>query len=348
MKNRRSFPNFWPNITIITILFIFIFSLIPLNPGCGETVLHRFSSKEPDGQLENVMYLTAGVALSQAGFSSTRKGKIFDYILLTEYIAKASEVKISYTLFTASIPEHILAVWEFDLSIDYNLDEQIAGAVEQLLKTAHIEAATTKQAEIGELLPEFSQVEAEDSTNPDSLGQDASTGANLQEELTTGQAQPIKFDSSVSAAVVILLGEVTEYFHYGAAGLLTAGVLWPLESFSINLDTKFSLIRVFNNEGVVGGPLYLSTAGLNLQIGTGADSSYRATIGISGGAALITVAGATEIMTKTVPYADIGVYTTFLLGEYFFLGGNFGFMMIFDHDLLIMGISPTLTLGFKV
>lgn len=348
MKIRLSLMNcfFWPKIIIITLLFIF--STIPICLSYGETVLHRFSSKEPDEQLEDVLYLTAGVALSQAGFSSTRKENGFDYILLTEYTAKDSEVKISYTLFKAYVPEHILAVLKFDLSIDYNLDEQIADAVEQLVQIAHIEATPTKQAQIAELLPELPTKEAEDSRNTDSLSQEVTAENRIQEEQLAGKIPAMIFDSSVSAAAVILLGEVTEYFHYGAAGLLTAGVIWPFDLFSINLDTKLSFMRVFNNVGVVGGPLYLSTAGLNLQIGTDVNNSFWATTGISGGAALITVAADEGIRTKTVPYADAGVHTSILLGENFSLGSDIFFLIIFDDDILIMGICPSLTLGFKV
>jgi hypothetical protein len=318
--------------------------MIPYYLNCEETVIHRFRAEEHDEQMENVLYLAAGVALAQAGFSSSRKEDASGYILLTEYTSLNDEVKIRYTLFGPDTPEHILAVVEFDLSIDYNLDEQITSAIMQLLQMADIEAVPSTKAEIGEILPES----PEESTNPDTRNSEVSAETEVQEVETARESQGVRLDSSFSMAVVFLLGKVTEYFHYSIAGLLMAGVTWPAESFSISLGARLSLMRVYNNADVVGGPLYLSTAGLNLKLGTGINKPYRVAFGISGGAALITVAGAEETMTKTVPYADGGVHIIIPLGKHLSLGSELFFLSIFDDDLLIMGISPAFSLSMEV
>jgi hypothetical protein len=337
--------HFFSSNAVIVSFAIFINMTIPCCLCAGETMLHRFDAKEQDSQLEEVLYLDAGVALSQAGFSSTRKEGSPDYILLTEYAYADNKVKIRYTLFRPNAPGHELAAADYDLAIDYDLDEQITNAVQQVLKMADIKGAPSKKAEIEGLMSGQAGLEDKDAGHPGASDNEVRAGTKPKEGF--GKPQSAIFDSSASAGGVMFLGDVTGYFHYAAAGLLAVGFMWPQDSWTVALRARLSFINVFNDAGVSGGPLYFSTCGLNLQIGTAADMPYRADVGVSGGATAITVAGA-HIMTKTVPYADAGAHASVPIIEHLFVGGEVRFFAIFDTGLLIMGVTPALTLSLEV
>jgi len=98
------------------------------------------------------------------------------------------------------------------------------------------------------------------------------------------------------------------------------------------------------NEGVLGGTLYLGTAGLNVQVGAGAAQAQRLSACLSGGAAFLTVATGTEVLAKTVPYLDAGIQAGVALGRDFFLGGDVRFLIAFDEDILVMGAVPSISL----
>jgi hypothetical protein len=98
---------------------------------------------------------------------------------------------------------------------------------------------------------------------------------------------------------------------------------------------------------VVGGPLYLGTAGLGLSLGTGTDKDYRVAAGFAGGAAFLTITGELGTFTKTVPYLELGTSIAVPLGTHLTMGGDLRFLAAFDQELVIMGISPGITIGME-
>ncbi len=138
----------------------------------------------------------------------------------------------------------------------------------------------------------------------------------------------------------MLFGPITEYFHYGGAGKISAGLSWPGKALGFSLGIEGGGARIFNDEGVAGGPLYISTAGAFFALGTGSQAPYRTAGNLSGGAAIITVTGGEGVLSKTVPYGEAGIRALFPLGRGYSLGGEMSFKMIFDHGLTIYGASP--------
>ena len=146
----------------------------------------------------------------------------------------------------------------------------------------------------------------------------------------------------------MLFGPITEYLHYGAGGFFCAGVTWPGKSVNLTLGAEVSFIRVLNDTGVVGGPLSLSTAGPMVQLGTGSHTPYSVTAGVSGGAAMIIVAGTAKTMIKTAPYADVALQASFPIGGKVFLGAAMRFLALFADDILIMAAIPSLELRMEL
>lgn len=119
-------------------------------------VLHEFSSPNPNPQLQNVLYLAAGIALRDAGLSSALKVAKPDYILATDYSMQDGQVAIHYVLSAASASAKALARQSAAIPVGNSFDAEVAAAIRQLLNTANITAGNTKDAQIHGLLPDVS------------------------------------------------------------------------------------------------------------------------------------------------------------------------------------------------
>jgi hypothetical protein len=125
---------------IKTFLLIgFLTTIIFFNPlyvWSEETVLHLFKAQNADPRLEDLLYLSAGVALSEKGLSSTRNTEKADYILLAEYATSESTVGIRYSVFLHSVSGRVLATEDVDLPIDYRFDEKIMRTITDVFMKA--------------------------------------------------------------------------------------------------------------------------------------------------------------------------------------------------------------------
>ena len=114
-------------------------------------VWHVFSSANPDVRMERILYLSAGVALVEAGYSSVQDtagttGR-WAYILETEYRLTDASVRVDYALRSADGQE--LADTTVVADLDVDLDQQIADAVDDLLRDAALPRLESPDAEIG-------------------------------------------------------------------------------------------------------------------------------------------------------------------------------------------------------
>jgi hypothetical protein len=332
-----------------------------------QMVLQRFSSQDPDQQLEDVLYLAAGAALVQAGLSTTREGDAEDYVLSAEYASKDDGTEIQYTFSRTPAANDILADATIDLHVDGGLDSQVGAAVRLLLQAAGIEPVPSAEAKIVGLLPDSPPAIVE---APSRSGEAAATA--LPEAATAAaaalEAAPaaavktpetppaskgraasiVKFDSSVSAAGMLFFGALAEFLHYGVGSLVSAGVTWPHASWSLTLGAELSFVRALNDAAVIGGPLSLSTAGLHAQLGTGTSSPYRVAVGVAGGVAAIIVEGTGTPVSKLAPYADAEVQATIPIGRILFLGAEARFLAVFANDVLILAAAPALILRIEL
>ncbi len=345
---------------------VLLVTLIPSALGAQEMVLHRFTSVQPDPQVEEVLYLAAGVALVQAGLSSTREEGSADYVLAAEYASGKDGTEVQYALYRPASPQSVLAEITVDLPVDETFDAAVETAVNRLLQTAGIQGNPSLQASIEGLLPAAPAASdsnskpdttVEEGTKPDATAGEAtkpgltvdgrgSPGAGVTETpapAPSSVASRMSFDSSVSAAGVLLFGAITQFLHYGAGGLLRAGVSWPQKSWRPTLGAAVSLTRAFNDNGVVGGPLYLSTVGVMLQAGTGTSSAYLAAVALSGGAAMITVQTAAGLLTQTAPYADAALQFTIPVGRRVSMGIDVRFFAVFANEVTILAVAPAIT-----
>jgi hypothetical protein len=291
---------------------------VPAYAAPGRLVQQRFVSEAADKQLEDVLYLALGVELSNAGLSSTKIDKDASYFLDTSYESRGEEADVRLTLSKVR-PQAVLASVDFTLHIDSSFDADIAEGVRRLLAlAAPALAAPGEKADAPEISGLF----------PSGL-------VSLDDMLRTDRT--LRLEMAASGGGAPFLGDFSEYSAYGAYGSAQAGALFLKRNWSLSVGGRFSFTRAFMADGVSGGPLYLSTAGVNLQYGLGAAQSIKLAACASGGAAVITVPNGGSLLSKTVPYADAGVQAGFPVGKDLFLGCDLRFMAVFDPDVLILG-----------
>jgi len=298
-----------------------------------------FQSGTPDKKFEDLLYLILGVELLKAGFSSTKVSEKSDYVLMTDYKLKDQEAEVCFRLYNAKNPEKPLAEQKETWQIDYSLESQVSKAVQSLITHAGIGSRPEKEPVIEGVLAESPKVEQADvpiSAEP----------PKQPDRETIGRTEPY-FETSLGLGGIMLLGDITKYVHYGITGSLKADIMFPKDGYSVAAGIRITSSRMFNNSGVEGGPLLISTIGPNVQFGTSLRMPYYAAIAVSGGAAVLSILEGTPLH-KTVPYVDIGIHARIPVGKGFFTGADVRYLLVFDSDILIMGIVPGLFMGKEI
>ena len=341
-------------------LIIYIAILLPSLLNSEEVVLHQFHSDEPDKSLEWVVYLAAGTALIDAGISSTQTNEKYNYILRTEYSINNSNLSIQFSLFSVPITKQPMATYGFNLHVDHEIDTQVAVAVRQILVRAGIESNSGRDAEIEGLFSKQRTAEAESTTphvrrtdkassSSTAKRGDRANSARTASDLSDSdeQREGVRLTTEFSPAGFLFFGAITEYFHYGFGSSLTVGLTQLSKRRSVFLGIDLGIVRVLNNKGVTGGPLYISISGVEAEYGTGRHVSYRFSAAVSGGAAFLSVAEGESAITKTVPYAKLSVFLGLPVGRRLYLGGAARFFTVFDPDGFLIAASPSIQMRME-
>lgn len=293
-----------------------------------ELVQYRFIAEAPDRELEDILFLTIGVELAKAGFSSTRIPDGARYTLDVSYTSRQTEADVGFSLSESGKTGTTLASTSFLLSIDYSLDSAIAREVDRLLEETGL-----KREEDGDKKQE---------STIKGLFSSALAREMSPEEIQAATA--LRFEAALDAGGVVFIGEATDYFRYGVIASILLVLRKPWKSWSLSAGVRASGLRAFNDSGVTGGQLYISTVGPSLGVGTGYDRLYKFSVAASGGAAIISIRG-DEALSKTVPYADVGISIQLPVRKTVFIGFDMRYLLVFDKDLLIMGMAPALSLS---
>jgi hypothetical protein len=298
--------------------------VFPSSVAAADLVRQRFVSEHPDEQLESVLYLSIGADLADLGYSSTKADKGADYVLTTLYSIRGAEADVSLSLAPAKDDGNVLSSIDAILHLDLSLDDELSSALRRLFDQSDLSRPKGggAGAEIGGLF--------------------TSGLVSRNDSLRTTKARRI--ETAAYFGGTSFIGDFSEYSRYGATASLEAGLLFLKRSWSLSVGPRVTETRAFDRAGVSGGPLYMSTVGLNLQIGAGAAQAQRLSGCLSGGAAILTVAASGGTLSKTVPYVDGGLQAGFPLGKDFFLGGDVRFLAAFDRELIVMGAVPTISL----
>ncbi len=292
-----------------------------------QIVRYEFSSEERDAQLEDILYLSIGVRLARAGFSSTRTAERAPYLLRIAYVSRFAAADVSLTLESAGLRDRILGETKFRLVLDYDLDAVIATAIDELLQSSGILSPDGASAQEGSAIQGLLTAPSKVAMSPDELL----------------AATALRFSAAVALGGMVVVGDLTDYFRYGVSGMAGFSARLPRKEWSFSLGVRVLGTRLINDEGVSGGPLYLSSVGVDAQFGTGYKHPYRLSAAASCGLAVLSVADGGETLHSSVPYADAGITYQLPLGSSLFAGLDIRYLVAFDSDHAIMGVVPLLT-----
>jgi len=285
----------------------------------AEVVELGFLADTRDASLEDLLYFAIGIELSRAGFSSSRTAGSGLLHLTAEYRQDGTSVQLSLTLAKAGGAASSAVV-----EAEVPMDDSFEGAVEQRVRDLLSAAG---------LLNPVSGTPGSEATMEGVLPQRAEASRAPLPTVVLMYAQT--FVSGAS-----LLGKLAELARYGVGAGLGGGLLWLADSWSLRSGLRLGTLRVLNNTGVDGGPLYLTSVAVEADWGTGRLSPYRLSAGGSVGALVLTVAG-DGVRSKTVPFVDADAAVSTPLGGGFSLGTELRFQVAFETTL-ILDVSPAL------
>jgi hypothetical protein len=285
----------------------------------ADVVELHFQSASPDKSLEDLLYLAIGVELSQAGLSSSRGAGTGTYVLALDYITDEGSVHLTLTLNRLK-PQSVqpLATEEDDLPLNDAFEAQVGLVVKRVLDSGLGQARPASNAE-------------------------TTIGGILPEQPSRSLPTTISFRTDAVFGGTAIFGDLAKVSHGGWGTALDAGAFWLADTWSLKVGTRIGTTRLVDNQGVTGGPLYLSSAAIGADWGTGRQLPFRLLIGGSLGTLVLTVAG-DRVKSKTVPWADADSAIEFPLGAGFSLGAELRLQAALEK-ILIWGLSPALTVG---
>jgi len=278
----------------------------------------RFQSAETDTSLEDLLYFAVGMELSRVGFSSSRAGGAGKIILLTEYASSGADVHLVLTLSDST--RSAASAIDIFIPLDDSFEARVGQAIRTLLaKGTDSPGASGQAADIGGLFPE-------PPTGPET-------------------AIPTAFKAYTQATFggTMVLGVLADVARVGLETSLSGGMMWDADLWSLQAGTTMETIRLFQNEGIVGGDLYLSSVAIEARWGTGRTLPFRLTAGGSIGVQILTVARE-RVLSKTIPLIGGDAGASLPVGYGFSLGGQLRFQIGFE-SILILGFTPTIAVG---
>ena len=311
-----------------------------------EVVLHQFHTDARDSDIEAVLYLVGGLELVEYGLSSTRTAGTVDYVIATEYSTRDGVIHVRYRLHRADAPDAEIATEQFFASVDENFDHSVSRAVRDLVIRSGINATPTHAASIDGIVPDFAGTAI--GVVPREEPDPGAFVAPIDLERGDFPSAGMRFSLVTAFGSAIWIGEISRLFRFGAGGSFVIGAVKPRSTFEIEFGAKLAAFRLFPDDGVVGGDLYVATAGPRGGIATHGD--HAATVGLHGsaGLAVITIVRDEERLAKSVPYADIGVKSSVAVSRNVSIGFELEFLSVFERNSAIMGIPFGFTVAVRL
>lgn len=312
-----------------------------------EAVLQVLIGSPPNARLEEILYLASGVELNRAGLTSRRmstspqgdsdaanrrmieaeaRAGQTSYVLLVQYAPGDTTIAVDFTLYE-SFGEAPVATAELQSPIDIDLDRRVADEVRDLLAEAGVRGERTS------------------ATTVEGIGLASSAGPAPGSAVALTPVSGLEFGVMTSGLLVV--GAATEYFRYGVAGTLSGTYAPSFSGVGASFGARSSVIRVFSDEGVEGGALYVITAGPEAFVGSRYRGPTRIGARASAGAAVLMVSREAETIAKTVPYVDAGVAARLPLGALFSIGLEVNYLVVLERGFPLMGFSPSITVSME-
>ncbi len=288
-----------------------------------QLIVHTYKSPAPDKEMEELLYISIGLALSKSGYSSTRIASTDASALLVTYERRAQNIHLHMKL---GHTEN-----ETLLALDYTLDAKIEEAVIQLLERAGLLSSKKRDSpSAGEIAGIFSE-------RPEKPQAD-----QQPEETRSYRLTPV---ASLSVRGSIFSGASADYFQYGSGGEALFVIRRPRDSLSLSAGLELGYSRLFNNPDMSGGPVHITMAGAEVQAGSGYLLPFRLDGALSGGAAFVSMKTDSKYLHKTVPYMKVGLRILYPLGKAVHAGMDIRYLHVFNPELALTALSPALCIS---
>ena len=370
----------WHNTGVI--LLFFFFGTVSLFS--APVVRHTFHSSTPNNEFEKVLYLAAGVALVEAGYSSalelTDLQSSVVYRLHCDYLIRDGAVTVNYSFRSVVGRELSSTILETQLGV--YLDREITAVVDRLLNAAGLPRLDSPYARIHGFgtgpvpVPEPAPAETTPSdegsdTTADGDQQDVQEGDDFQEDVAVetdetdetdkspeieeerpgrdrgeaGDTTP-RWHLSSGGGTSFIIGEAAELFRNSVFGRLA--VEYTPERTGVDLSYGFSgtLHRIYTNDNVSGGKLCITTLGPSLGIGIVPEAIADIRAVLTAGPAIISVQDTDGDLTKTVSHVEVATAVSVPLHSRFAAGLSVGWIFVFEGDIIMQGLATALVAKF--
>ncbi len=297
-----------------------------------------------------------------------------DFLLVVDYSREGQNVRVELSLRNADTAATVASYSDL-VPFDLDLDVRVSDAVGKLMSMPGVQGAIHAAAEARKASM-ASGSGSETGTPAASQGGSATAGTNggqsggstagkspaggrgvetlpgAQGTGTQASAASAEkrwaFAFSGGGAPLILVGNASNYFRYGASGSLFAGARFPYSRINLEAGLTVGGAALFPAAGVSAGMVYSAMGGPQLRLST--PSSLPVGIGLlaSGGAAVIIarptgagLAAKTDIYVSGAITARLRVFRSMVIGT------ELGIFVAFEERYPLIAFAPTLTLGFS-
>lgn len=151
---------------------------------------------------------------------------------------------------------------------------------------------------------------------------------------------------SGQGAPLILIGNGSSFFRYGALGTVFGGARYPLSGITLHGGLQVGVAGLFPVPGLPAAKVYTVLSGLEIGAATPTGSLVGVGLNATGGAAVIALQmpGA-PLLAKTVPFVEGGVAAYVHVTKRLAIGIDVAFLAVFEGSYPIMGLAPALVVG---
>lgn len=324
-----------------------------------ESVLQAVSGTPADVDLMNVIAGSARVELFRAGLDDQSPPLLgrgldtaairaeavvrgVDYVVTILFTGDGTgasaegDITFDVSLYRVS-DGTLLGSTTIDTFVDLTLDSRVARAVRGLVFDAGINGERIVRED-----PPPVEEGPEVAGPSDSPGVTAAPVVMPQVSAPRPREEPGKgIGVAAHGAPFLLVGDASDTFQYGANGFLTATYRPGFSRLGFEAGLRTGAIRLFPNENISPGEAYLVIAGPEIGLGTVYRKPARVALRFSGGVSVITVRPeGGELLAKAVPYAAGGIEALVSVWKSISVGIHADYVIIFEEQLPVMGLSP--------
>jgi hypothetical protein len=153
---------------------------------------------------------------------------------------------------------------------------------------------------------------------------------------------------SVGGGAMFITGEGAALFRNSIFGRATAEYTPKRTGMKLTYGGAGTVHRVYANENVSGGNLYVSTLGPSFGFKLGPDGAVDIRAVVSAGPAIISVRGNGDELTKTVAFVEVSTAVNVPVHRTIGIGLSLGWLSVLEGDMVLQGLTTSLVARFSL